>query len=175
MQYSVHLPTPFIQRYRDRLLPDWSCGVGSVLIALQHSACNLAEQSHRAETQKNLLRETFLQWGQLVASQLRQVGYCTETFDPKTGQPLFSKPGTLWLDDVAVIRVCLGYPTTQVGGCWVIVHPEWGTAVYPSVILSSATPELLRGVANSVTGDGGVIVRELRYRTRSEYHHSCMG
>jgi len=157
------------------LLPDWPCGVGTVLIMLQQAACDLAQRSPFTELQKNYLRENFIQTGIAIANQLRQIGYCADPFDPKTGQPLLSKPGPLGLDDIAVIRACLGYPTVQIEGCSIILHPDWGSAVYPSVILSSAPPELVRDVANSVTGKGGLMVSDDWCRTRSEYHHSFIG
>lgn len=175
MQYSVHLPTPFIQRHFDQLLPDWSCRVGSVLITIQRPTCNLIERTYATELEKNLLRETFLQWGQAIAAQLHHLGHLAEPFDPKTGRPCFSQPGQLWLDDVAVAHACLGYPTTQIEGCSVILHPEWGSAVYPSIILASAPPEIVTDAIQSTTGTGGAMERVSRCRSRSAYHHSFNG
>ncbi len=74
------------------------------------------------------------------------MGHLAEVFDPRTGSPLFSQPGSLRLDDVAVVRSCLGYATCDRYGCSVILHPVWGSAVYPSTLLSSAEPHLVRGV-----------------------------
>jgi len=175
MQYSTHLPTPFIRRHSKDLLPDWSCQIGSILIALQRPACELITRNHITETQKDLLREAFLEWGRAIALQLRQIGHLADPFDPKTGQPLLSSPGRLWLDDVAITQACLGYSTTQVEGCCVLLHPFWGSAVYPSVILSSAPPELIKGVASSTIWSGGFGESNSWCRTRSEYHHSFIG
>jgi len=175
MQYSVHLPTPFIQRHCGQLLPDWSCCVGSVLITIQQPTCNLIERTYATEMQKNLLRETFLQWGGAIATQLRHLGHLAEPFDPKTGRPFFSKPGKLGLDDVAVAHACLDFPTTKVEGCSVILHPEWGSAVYPSILLSSASPEIVTDAVQSVIGTGGAMERVSRCRSRSAYHHSSSG
>ncbi len=175
MQYSCHLPTPFIARHRPQLVPDWSCEVGAVLIVLQRSPCDLAPRSPLTERQKYLLREAFMQTGLAIATQLRQLNYCADPFDPKTGQPLLSQPGSLWLDDVAVIRACLGYPTADRDGCSILLHPDWGSAVYPAVLLSSAPPEQVREVARSVTGDGGWLASESWCRKRSAYHHSFSG
>lgn len=175
MQYSIHSPTPFILKHRQQLLPDWSCDVGAVLIALQRPTCELANRSHATETQKDQLREGFLAWGMAIANQLGQLGHCADLFDPKTGYPLLSTPGQLWLDDVAVVQACLGYAAMRVEGCSVTLHPLWGSAVYPSVIVSSAPPTVVNGVANSVTARGGWEESSSWCRTRSEYHHSLTG
>ncbi len=146
MQWSVHTPSQFICTHRTKLLPAWSLPVSSVLVVLQPSSCNLLEKSPAAEAQKQLLRQQFLQFGGQVAARLQHMGHLAEVFDPCTGSPLFSPPGSLRLDDVAVVRSCLGYSTCDRHGCSVILHPIWGSAVYPSTLLSSAEPHLVRGV-----------------------------
>lgn len=174
MQYSCHLPTPFIARHSRELVPEWSSPVGTVLIIFQRAACDLNQRSPLTEQQKNRLRLTFIDLGLAIATQLRQLGHFAELFDPQTGHPLLSTPGTLELDDVAVIRACLGYPTLQIDGCSLVLHPAWGSAVYPSVILSSAPPDTVLAVMHSVAGRGGSIESSALCLTRSEYHHSFM-
>jgi hypothetical protein len=146
MHYSVHTPSQFISTHLDRLLPNWVRPVSSVLIVLQPSSCNLLERSPAVEAQKQLLRQKFLKFGHRVALQLQQIGHLADVFDPRTGFPTLSQPGQLSLDDVAVARACLGYPSTNSCGCSVILHPNWGSFVYPSTVVSSAEPELVKWV-----------------------------
>jgi Methylmalonic aciduria and homocystinuria type D protein len=155
MQCSVHTPSPFIRKHRDRLLPEWTERVCSVLVVLQSASCDLIVRNRLTELQKQSLRHQFLRWGGAIANQLHQQGYLADMFDPKTGLPTFSKPGSLGLDDVAVVQACLGYDVLQAQGCHLILHPEWGNAVYPSVIVSSAAPKVVNQViqlsADSIT------------------------
>uniref|UniRef100_A0A832M2P8 Methylmalonic aciduria and homocystinuria type D protein n=1 Tax=Oscillatoriales cyanobacterium SpSt-402 TaxID=2282168 RepID=A0A832M2P8_9CYAN len=174
MQYSVHPPTPFLNRHRHNLLPEWSCGISSVLIVIQYAGCALVERTERTEARKNQLRQNFLELADAIAIRLHCLGYLVDMFDPKTGFPISSKPGVIKLDDVAVVHSCLGYSVMQVEGCSILLHPNWGTAIYPSVILSSATPEVVTQVASSVIRGGWAESSSLR-RERSEYHHSFMG
>lgn len=150
MQYSVHAPTLFIRKHLDKLLPDWSRPVGSVLVVLQPCTSELTQRTPAAESQKQQLRSQFLEFGYPVAAQLQQLGHLADLFDPRTGFPLLSRPGSLRLDDVAVARSCLGYPFTRCQGCSVILHPTWGSAVYPSTLLSSAEPSLVETVVRSL-------------------------
>lgn len=146
MQYSVHAPNLFIRKHLDKLLPDWSQPVGSVLVVLQPCSSDLTHRTPLSEFLKQRLRSQFLAFGYPVAAQLQQLGHLADLFDPRTGFPLLSHPGPLRLDDVAVARSCLGYPSTCCHGCSVILHPTWGSAVYPSTLLSSAEPGLLETV-----------------------------
>jgi hypothetical protein len=149
MQYFVHRPSPFISNHLDSLLPEWSRPVASVLIVLQPCNCDLLERTDKTEEQKQLLRRQFLQFGRRVARKLQHLGHLADLFDPRTGLPLFSQPGQLWLDDVAVVRACLGYQSVSHCGCSVLIHPVWGNAVYPSTLVSSAAPDLVELVARS--------------------------
>ncbi|MGA7932972.1 MAG: methylmalonic aciduria and homocystinuria type D protein [Kovacikia sp.] len=150
MQYSVHAPSQFICTHLDRLLPDWSSPVLSVLVVLQPCSCDLVKKTSIAEAQKQRLRQNFLQFGYRVASQLQQKGHLAEVFDPRTGLPLLSQAGQLRLDDVAIVRSCLGYQTMDSAGCLVILHPLWGSSVYPSTLLSAAAPEVVALVSATV-------------------------
>ncbi|PZD72486.1 hypothetical protein C1752_03648 [Acaryochloris thomasi RCC1774] len=150
IEYSAHFPSPFIASHLDQLLPDWLVPVLSVLVVMQHSQVALLERNPETEGQKQKLRRQFIHFGQQISDGLLPMGYCTELFDPRTGQPLLSQPGKMTLDDVAVVQATLGYPLVETGGCWLIEHPEWGTAVFPAVLMSSAEPEVVVAIANQI-------------------------
>lgn len=169
MQYSVHAPSQFIRLHKDRLLPTWSRPVSSVLVILQPANCKLGEQSSAAERQKQILRQKFLDLGYPIAHQLQQQGHLADLFDPRTGIPLLSQPGQLRLDDVAVAHACLGYPQMVSAGCSVLVHPTWGSAVYPSTLVSSANTKTVERVVQEVQRGSG------RRRHLSECHQSLTG
>lgn len=145
MQCSVHTPSQFIAAHQANLLPSWSRPVASVLVVLQPCAYELLSHTPLVELQKHYLREQFLVFGSAIAHQLEHLGHLAEVFDPRTGEPSRSQPG-LPLDDVAVVRSCLGYPAIVHADCWAIVHPAWGSAVYPSTLLSSAQPSIVQSV-----------------------------
>jgi hypothetical protein len=107
-----------------------------------------------------MLRQKFLEFGLAVVESLRQLGHTADLFDPKTGLPVLSQAGSLPLDDVAVVRSTLGYAADQIGQCWTIVHPLWGSAVYPSILMSSAET----GMVSALLSNGLL-----------ECHHSFSG
>jgi len=149
-QYSVHPPSRFLCSHQNQLLPDWSCPARSMLIVLQPCDCDLLERSPKADVQKRRLRRQFLQVGYAIAAQITQRGYAAAIFDPRTGLPLLSRPGTLRLDDVAIVRAALGYPSIHSHGCSILLHPNWGYAVYPSTLIASIEPALLTQILVSM-------------------------
>jgi Methylmalonic aciduria and homocystinuria type D protein len=150
MQYSVHLPSRYIYTHQNQLLPDWSLPASSLLIVLQRCRCNLLEQTTEAELQKNWLRREFLKLGGTIVMKLNRMGYLADLFDPRTGLPVLSTPGQLRIDDVAIAHAILGYPVHTYGGCSVILHPHWGSSVYPSTLISSAQPLTLQQVVEDI-------------------------
>lgn len=150
MQYSVHWAHEFFQTHLEQLLPQWSVPVLSVLVVLQMSQYVLLDKTPETELQKQQLRDQFIHFGRRFAAKLCQMGYLVEVFDPQTGLPLLSEPGQLKLDDVAVVQACLGYQLIDRGGCSTLQHPVWGSAVYPSILVSSAQPEIMESVARAI-------------------------
>lgn len=158
-QFSVKPPTAFIAANWQRFLPDWAVPVRSVLIVLQQCDHPLLPRTPVTEGQKQRLRQTFLQRAIAIAEHLRQQGYLAEPFDPQTGLPLQAQPGMLRMDDVAVAATCLGYASHRCHGCSVLVHPAWGHAVYPAILVSSAPPDVLEQIASTTLAEGGWMVQ----------------
>lgn len=162
IQCSVHPPSDFICKNCEQLLPNWSSPVRSVVVVLQPAPLELVQRTLETEFQKGHLRSQFLAFGLKVAEYLQKKGYPTELFDPRTGFPVLSPAGSLRLDDVAVVRSTLGYDTAKLGNCSTIVHPRWGSAVYPSIVMSSADRSVVESAIAAVDG-------------LLEYHHSFSG
>jgi hypothetical protein len=106
-----------------------------------------------AERSKDTLRDRFIALGYDMAHRLEDCGYIAELFDPRTGFPLLSLPGSIRLDDVAVAHSMLRYNKVDVGGCVSLLHPIWGQMVYPSTLVSSARPYDLAQVVTASLGD----------------------
>jgi len=146
---SVHRPSPFIVQNLERVLPDWNVPVLWVAIILQQSRYELVEYTPEVEREKERLREKFMRFGFDVAFNLRDRGFLSNLIDPRTGYPLLSRPGEIPHDDTAVVKALLGFPIIR-NRCRVLEHPLWGKAVYPSTLLTSAPPKVIKSVLKSV-------------------------
>jgi len=150
LQYSVHTPPEFIRTNLDQLLPSWSLPVLSVLVVLQLCQFTFLERTVDTEISKNRFRQQFIEFGSQIVLQLKTMGHLADLFEPRTGRPMTSPPGQLWLSDVKLVHSTLGYAINHSGPCAMIVHPNWGRAVYPSTLVSSAPPHVLEGVVSSI-------------------------
>ena len=143
-EYSIHPPSPFIAKSWRLLLPHWHTPVLSVLVLLQRSPVTLSQSSLQAESIKQSLRDRAIQLLVPLVEQLRTHKYNATLFDPRTGLPYCAGPSGIPLNDVAVVHAVLGYACHQYGQCQCIIHPSWGSRVYPTIMLSSTPPNLLK-------------------------------
>ena len=51
------------------------------------------------------------------------------------------KEGAGVYSEVDALVTLLGYPTANAGCCKVVLHPRWGSAVYPASLLTQAPLE----------------------------------
>ncbi|MEA5550390.1 methylmalonic aciduria and homocystinuria type D protein [Anabaena cylindrica UHCC 0172] len=150
VQISIHNPSQYICANCEQILPDWKQQQFLwVVVILQQSRYQLEDKTAQTEAEKERLREKFMRFGCDVAFNLRDRGYLTDIIDPRTGYPLLSHPGPVPHDDTAVAKALLNYPVIQ-NKCRVLVHPQWGTAVYPSILLSEAPPEMIELVTRAI-------------------------
>lgn len=151
---SVHRPSSFIVQNLERVLPEWNESVLWVVIVLQQSRYELVAKTPQIEREKERLREKFMRFGFDVAFSLRDRGFASNLIDPRTGYPLLSRPGDIPHDDTAVVKALLGFPIIR-NKCRVLEHPVWGKAVYPSTLLTSAPPKVIKPVLKSVAAMHG--------------------
>ncbi|MBD6618942.1 methylmalonic aciduria and homocystinuria type D protein [Komarekiella sp. 'clone 1'] len=150
VQISIHAPSQYICANCERILPDWKEQPFLwVVIVLQQSQYKLVEKTAEIEAEKERLREKFMRFGCDLVFNLRDRGYLTDLIDPRTGYPLMSHPGAIPHNDTAVVKALLNYPVIK-NKCSVLVHPNWGTAVYPSILISEAPPILIEWVTKDI-------------------------
>jgi hypothetical protein len=138
--------SPFVQQHQLQILPTWNQPIASTILVLQQSRFPLTDENPELAQEKDRLREQFLRWAFPWVCQLRDRGVLTDLIDPRSGSPLFSSPGKIRHDDVAAVSFGLGFEISAVGNCRAIIHPQWGTAVYPGTILSAALLPFLKSL-----------------------------
>ncbi|QSJ14274.1 methylmalonic aciduria and homocystinuria type D protein [Nostoc sp. UHCC 0702] len=150
VQISIHPPSQYICANRERILPDWRQQPFLwVVIVLQQSRYQLVECTPEIEFEKEYLREKFMRFGCDLAFNLRDRAYLADLIDPRTGYPLLSHPGAIPHNDTAVVKALLKYPVIK-NKCCVLVHPIWGAAVYPSILISEAPPFIIESVTKGI-------------------------
>ncbi|MEO0948377.1 MAG: methylmalonic aciduria and homocystinuria type D protein [Cyanobacteria bacterium J06641_5] len=146
--------TAFVRQHLPHLVPAWSLDEVWAIVLLQQATVPLEDITPTTAAEKQRLRREFISFGFALAFTLQTQGFATEVFDPRSAFPLLSPPGELRHNDV---RAAANLPAMQIqpGVCPLLVHPIWGTAVYPATILTAAPPPACEPVLQAIAQSHG--------------------
>ncbi len=142
-------PSQFVAQHLFQILPEWSSTEAWVALILQQSQIPLNQLISQVKTEKDRLRNQFMNFSQSVVKNLSDHGFLSDFFDPITGYPVLSRAGEITHDDVAVARALLGCTVTS-EHCCALIHPRWKTAVYPGVLMAEASPVLMQPILTQI-------------------------
>jgi hypothetical protein len=112
-----------------------------IIPTLQKSAVPLDCYGEAQATEKDRLQVVFFDWVNAIRKSLD--GHWVDATDPATGAAVFGNPATLYSDVPPIARL-LRYPTIDAGGCSILLHPAWGSGVYPATVFTTAPlPDVL--------------------------------
>ncbi|MEY2858746.1 MAG: hypothetical protein RLZZ74_3059 [Cyanobacteriota bacterium] len=133
----------FAIAHQQQLLPGWEIPLSYLVLVLQQSSISLKDSSSEVTVEKDRLRAELIRFGCNLIFALRDQGYCSDLFDPRTGYPLLAPHGMIW-DDNAVVKALLNYPVIDYQQCSLITHPIWQHHVYPGAIATTAPQALVK-------------------------------
>ncbi len=129
------------------LLPGWAEPPNSLALFFQDTGVDLITFGPEAEQAKDEARERFIAEALKVSRRLQRKGYRSTVFDPIDGLPVRVRdndvdPPRFWStqnwSDIRAVRLVSGFPVEAVGGCHVVVHPQYGRRVYIGSLVCSA-------------------------------------
>ncbi|KAJ2104093.1 hypothetical protein IW146_008717 [Coemansia sp. RSA 922] len=155
LQYSVHACPRRMRREIGLVFPDVVGKESELLILPTFQRTESSMLSYQAETQaeKDAKLHMFYRWGAELVSRLREKGYWADITDPMSGLALFTNCGPSLYPDVEGAEVLLRYAPYNLGNCFVLSHPHWGTHVYPATAFTLAPIEAVRQVLSSMQQD----------------------
>ena len=86
----------------------------------------------------------FMDFAKLVCEWLMGNGYWADYIDPCSGLPMIHKQGNNVYGEVQGLVTLLGYQIQNAGCCKIILHPVWGSSVYPASFFTKAPLEMLQ-------------------------------
>lgn len=110
----------------------------------QHSVRDLVRVGEEIETEKDELLEKFVLFANTVCRQLIRHGYWADYLDPCSGLTMINKSNGSVYSEVDAFSTLLQYKTANAGCCKVLLHPEWGSYVYPASFFAKAPLEVLK-------------------------------
>ncbi|CAI5527204.1 unnamed protein product [Closterium sp. Naga37s-1] len=114
-----------------------------ILPTQQRARVDLVNTGEEVEKEKDRLLETFAAFASGLVERLSQHGHFADYIDPCSGLPMVNRNSQTYYGEVDAAQTLLGYPVANAGCCKVLLHPQWGSAVYPATFFTSAPLDVL--------------------------------
>jgi hypothetical protein len=136
---SLNNDNEYIIEYSQELLPDWQSIPKTVIFLFFKSKLPLNGSNLSAENlEKDRLLLQFNRLGKKFYSLSKNHDILTEIICPKTGFPQYSTKGNQIFITQQLVKRYLPLFQVKSGECG-LIHPSWSQAVYPCLIISSAS------------------------------------
>lgn len=109
-----------------------------VVVTCQKSAMELVNWGDDVAVEKDRLLENFVAFAKDVVAGLTSEGFWADYIDPCSGLPAIAQESPAVYDEVAGCQALLKYDIHQTGPCKILLHPTWGSAVYPATLVTDA-------------------------------------
>ncbi|KAJ2961505.1 hypothetical protein NQZ79_g3288 [Umbelopsis isabellina] len=152
-EYSIHSPQPRFQRELAHIFPTMRRqDMKRILVVpvIQRCDNDMVGITQSANTERDVKLELFVEWGKLVVDRLRSVGMWADIMDPASGYPIYGAPGASPYPDVQGTQALLKYDIQNTGCCHVLLHPAWGSKIYPSTLFTTAPADILIKVIEEI-------------------------
>jgi hypothetical protein len=119
-----------------------------VIPTCQKALHDLVKVGPEIEEEKDRLLEVFMEFAKAVCTELRDGGHWADYIDPCSGLPMMTEDCNKVYSEVDGMEAILQYKTMNCGCCKVLLHPKWGSGVYPATMFTSAPSALVKEVFN---------------------------
>lgn len=143
MEYSVHACPPAMAREVQSVFPDVNLSGMLIVPTCQQADYDLVRTGEKIDTEKDRLLERFMEWSQCVCGKLQAQGCWCDYIDPCSGLPMIQQGTNNVYPEVEGLSILLGFKTQNAGCCKIVLHPRWGSAVYPATLFAKAPLQLL--------------------------------
>ncbi|KAF6259039.1 methylmalonic aciduria and homocystinuria type D protein [Scenedesmus sp. NREL 46B-D3] len=138
MEYSVHACPPAMAREVQSVFPDVDLSGMLIVPTCQQADYDLVRTGEKVELEKDRLLERFMEWSRCVCGKLQHQGYWCDYIDPCSGLPMIQQGTNNVYPEVEGLSILLGFKTQNAGCCKIVLHPRWGSAVYPATLFAKA-------------------------------------
>mmetsp|Transcript_71081 Transcript_71081/g.139622 ORF Transcript_71081/g.139622 Transcript_71081/m.139622 type:complete len:200 (+) Transcript_71081:17-616(+) len=161
-QISAHLVTskPFL-REAAYVFPQQPLENLVVINTMQHARLDLVRIGDDVEAEKDRLILSFFDMARYIRDELaNKRSYWVDYIDPCSGLPVCSE-GQNMFNEVDCAQTLLGYSVQNAGCCKIILHPQWGSAVYPASIFTTAPVDAVLAALNKLPRPGTMTEEEV--------------
>ena len=150
-EVSVHLPPKALEYELDMIFPGVEVKKEQVVCILtaQKSKMKLLNWNDETAVEKDLLLERFVKWASSIRNNILESSgngndstYWADWIDPCSGLPA-NGHGNKVYGEVDGFELMCNYKTNNAGGCKILLHPSWDSAVYPATIFTNAPTDVV--------------------------------
>lgn len=140
----------YIIKHQEELLPDWLESPKTIIFIFFQCKCALDGTNLRKEQlEKDRLLSKFNQLGLSFYNVCNKQGIKSEIICPKDGFPQYSRKGKNIFSIQTIVTHHLPSFKKEEKGCG-LIHPFWGKAVYPCIMISLAEKQPLKPIIDYI-------------------------
>ncbi|KAF9089152.1 hypothetical protein BGX23_006886 [Mortierella sp. AD031] len=153
LEYSIHASPRRMTRDLATVFP--SKDLSGLLVVPTFQKCKHEMVAWDAEIakEKDDRLDDFIRWSKALHHRLEKLGYWSDMTDPASGFPSYSERGRDVYPDVEGCQLLLKYDFQNAGCCKVLLHPIWGSKIYPATFFTTAPVDVLVKVIDQVERD----------------------
>lgn len=110
---------------------------------------DLVQVGEDVEDEKDFRLERFAEMGERICTALEKQGFWSDYIDPCSGLPMHGDNNNNIYSECDGFEILLGYRTQKCGPCKMLLHPSWGSAVYPATLFAIAPAPVLCALLES--------------------------
>ncbi|GMH39411.1 hypothetical protein BSKO_07309 [Bryopsis sp. KO-2023] len=149
MEYTIRTCPKRFAREFQAIFPDIDPENALIVPTCQNSVNDLAATGEAVDKEKDELLEKFSEWATAVCASLQKENHWADFIDPCSGLPMIHKNYNCPYGEVEGMSVLLGYETANAAGCKIILHPRWGSKIYPATLFTTGPREALERALSS--------------------------
>jgi hypothetical protein len=96
----------------------------------------------------------FVEFARDICGQIQAQGYWADYIDPCSGLAAFTSNPNKVFSEVDGMQALLHYRVLNAGFCKILLHPKWGSAVYPASMFTTAPPHVVEALLKQYVADG---------------------
>ena len=145
LELAVHTPNGLLKRELNLMLTAAMANkqgprdINKVLVitTCQESKVELLEWGAEPDREKDRLLNSFVNFSNQFREEMLRLGYWADYVDPASGLLTHSTGQIVW-PEVQSLERLRGYRTSKAGPCHILIHPVWGSKMYPATLFTDA-------------------------------------
>ncbi|KAF9383455.1 hypothetical protein CPB97_006444 [Podila verticillata] len=153
LEYSIHVSPKRMTRELFTVFPGKDLANLLVVPTFQKCGHQMVAYDATIAKEKDDRLEDFVKWSTILHDRLDALGFWSDMTDPASGFPNYSERGRDIYPDVEGCHMLLKYDFQTAGRCKILLHPNWGSKVYPATFFTTAPLDVLQNIIEQVQQD----------------------